>query len=556
MRRMTYFVMALALVLGFTQCKKEQPAQNETEGVRITLTVDGGSSNSRVIVNPTGHTDPDYATVTFENGDVIYVGNNGHYCGYIQHNGTNFTGTIDDTDLSESDYLHFYFMGNKGTTSEPTEGVSITDQTSKYPVISYAHSTEKYASGTTSYSAKLQNYCAIVKFTTTDIDADITITGMNNTVAVDFGANNAANEAGIGNNPYTPSKTGDGEITLHRVSNTERWAILLPQNPVPGATVTIGSDHFVVDLPAITANAYITSGVEIKDPMTMPLTLAALSDGTITVSDPKSGMQYSKNGENKQTMSGPVSIDVTAGDKVAFYGNGTSINNYNGTKITGGTADVKVYGNIMSLVDEVNFATVTTLPGTVYTFSQLFAGYEHLTDASGLLLPATTLNHADAYCYNQMFTHCTNLVAAPSELPATKLVNNCYQEMFVSCTSLTVAPILPATNLASDCYNKMFRDCTSLKVAPVLPAEMLDESCYLGMFYGCSSLESITCLAIDYINLNRSTYQWVRSVASSGTFFKASEASVDSGTGGKYWPSGVHGIPSGWTVQDYSAIRH
>ena len=131
MKKTMCFLMALALVLGLTQCKKEKP---QTQGVRITLDVDGG--NSKVDVNPTGG--GTYATVTFQNGDIIYVGNNGSYCGYLQHNGTHFTGSINDASLSEGDYLHFYFMGNKGTTSQPSS-VNITDQTSKYPVISYAH---------------------------------------------------------------------------------------------------------------------------------------------------------------------------------------------------------------------------------------------------------------------------------------------------------------------------------------------------------------------------------------------------------------------------------
>lgn len=262
MRRMTYFVMALALVLGFTQCKKEQPVpqnENQAEGVRITLTVDGGNNNSRVIVDPTGHTNPDYATVTFEAGDVIYVGNNGAYCGYLQYNGNTkeFEGKV--TPTSEDDYLHFYFMGNKGPIGSAPSSVSITDQTSKYPVISYAHSTKKYT-GEGAYSAKLQNYCSIVKFTTTNIAADITITGMNNTVSVSFDANNAADGTGVGNNPYNPSKTGDGEITLHKVSNTERWAILLKQDEVTNATASASgytSETFTV--PGIDNNQYLTN---------------------------------------------------------------------------------------------------------------------------------------------------------------------------------------------------------------------------------------------------------------------------------------------------------
>ncbi len=259
-RRGATLLLVLAMTLTFTNCKKKvETISNEaTNGVKITLNVDGGS---KVIVNPTGHTNPNYATVTFEAGDIIYVGNNGHYCGYLQHNGTYFTGSINETNLSTSDYLHFYFMGNKGELSQPSS-VNITDQTLKYPVISYAHSKQLY-NGAGSYTAKLENYCAIVKFTTTDIYPEITITGMNNTVSVDFGANNAADGTGIGHNPYAPSKTGEGDIKLHKVSNTERWAILLPQGEVTTATASapnyVSESAFTV--PEITTNMYNSVGV-------------------------------------------------------------------------------------------------------------------------------------------------------------------------------------------------------------------------------------------------------------------------------------------------------
>ena len=254
MRRMTYFVMALALVLGFTQCKKEQPIE-QNEGMRITLTVDGGNNGSRVIVDPTNSGANNYASVTFENGDVIYVGNNGAYCGYLEYNGSTskFEGNVNPT--STDDYLHFYFMGNKGAKSEPTS-VSITDQTSKYPVISYAHSKTLYNSGVSTYSAKLQNYCAIVRFTTTNINVPITIEGMYNTVTVDFDANNAATSTT--GEPYSFSKTGDGKITLHAESNTDRWAILRP----PGAVTTAMAyaDGYIssstISVPEINANTY------------------------------------------------------------------------------------------------------------------------------------------------------------------------------------------------------------------------------------------------------------------------------------------------------------
>ena len=265
MKRMTYLVMALAMVLGFTQCKKEQtPANNETEGVFITLDVNGGNNGSRVIVDPvnslgTNSDNSQYATVTFEQGDVIYVGNNGAYVGYLVYDGTTnkFSGSIYDSNLSNADYLHFYFMGNKGPVGPAPSTVSITDQTEKYPVISYAHSKDLFDSDVHSYTAKLQNYCAIVKFTTNNIPTAtaITVKGMQNTVSVDFAANNKA--TGVSGNPYTPGQSGEGDITLHAVSPAERWAILLEQNAVNGAIVTAdGYLNSTCDVPGIANNTY------------------------------------------------------------------------------------------------------------------------------------------------------------------------------------------------------------------------------------------------------------------------------------------------------------
>lgn len=273
--------------------------------------------------------------------------------------------------------------------------------------------------------------------------------------------------------------------------------------------------------------------VTVIDPLTTPLTLEALGDGTVVVNNPQSGMQYSLNGGAKQAVT--ASITVFEGDKVQFYGDGTNITSYNGTTIAGGTADVKVYGNIMSLIDETGYATCNTLQDNV--FMALFNGNTKLTDASGLLLPATTLA---LWCYAGMFVNCTSLTTAPA-LPAMMLAGADYYQMFAGCTSLTTAPALPATTLAESCYNSMFSDCTSLNTAPALPSTTLVEGCYSYMFYGCTSLNSITCLATEGINENESTSDWVNGVASTGTFNRASGAT---------WPTGNNGIPSGWTVNE------
>ena len=217
-----------------------------------------------------------------------------------------------------------------------------------------------------------------------------------------------------------------------------------------------------------------------------PLTIEAITAGTVVVNNPKDGMQYSLNGDEKTAVT--YAITVAAGDKVAFYGNGTNLTVYDGTKI-GGSGDgftCKVYGNIMSLVDEEGYETATTLPSAQYVFYYLFNGNTSLTDASELLLPATTLANN---CYTGMFSACVNLTAGPAELPATTLTNQCYYGMFQNCSGLTAAPALPATTLATSCYAYMFSGCSALTTAPdTLPATTLASACYRGMFQNCTTL--------------------------------------------------------------------
>ena len=275
----------------------------------------------------------------------------------------------------------------------------------------------------------------------------------------------------------------------------------------------------------------------------LPLTLEAIADGTITISHPQTGMQYSLNRGPKMTDSdsdSDVTIDVSKGDVVEFYGNGTEITAYYGTKGNYGTkiqcsADCYIYGNIMSLVDETGFVTNTTLTGE-YAFSGLFENNTYLKNHSDkeLVMPATTLTYG---CYSNMFWGCTGLTKAPT-LPATTLSYYCYGDMFTGCTGLTTAPALPATTLQPYCYIQMFADCTGLTTAPALPATTLQPSCYNYMFIGCTNLNNVKCLATN-ISAQDCTYGWIYNTAETGTFVKAANST---------WTTGPDGIPSGWTV--------
>ena len=202
------------------------------------------------------------------------------------------------------------------------------------------------------------------------------------------------------------------------------------------------------------------------EPVTLatPLTIEAITAGTIVVINPQEGMQYLTNGGTTKTAMTNYTttyIPLEAGQKVQFYGNGTSITQYGFDHETSFQAEsngftCKVYGNIMSLVNETGYETATTLSGQ-YVFWCLFAGNDALTDASELLLPATTLTKS---CYSGMFSGCSSLTAGP-KLPATELAEACYNAMFYNCSSLTSAYVKAAyTNGNIECTD-MFKHSTA-----------------------------------------------------------------------------------------------
>jgi hypothetical protein len=227
-------------------------------------------------------------------------------------------------------------------------------------------------------------------------------------------------------------------------------------------------------------------------------------------------MKYSINGGNKEPIicesgSNIYSIEVNHDDVVRFYGNGT-----NGSTNIIVNSDVMLTGNIMSLVDENNFATITTMEGA--SFAGLFAGNTCGFEASGLLLPATTLSE------------------------------NCYSGMFAGCSGMSDTPVeLPALTLAPGCYSNMFEGCDMIPATPHLPATKLVDRCYASMFSGCGTIEQVTCLATT-INGTDCTTNWLNGVSNTSpfgdpTFTKAKD--VD------WWTEGPSGIPLGWSVNEY-----
>lgn len=246
---------------------------------------------------------------------------------------------------------------------------------------------------------------------------------------------------------------------------------------------------------------YIDWNTKKPNPKYRYLTFELLEDCSVRFNSQEGDMEVKINdGEWGTDFSIGVSKPYNKGTKFEFRKNGTGCKNF--FNIFG---KFKTYGNIMSLISKENFLNITTVGDKA--FERFFAGSTGLTDASELILPATTLS------------------------------NNCYSNMFQDCTSLTTAPELPATTLGQNCYKGMFTRCTSLITAPELPATTLVNACYQQMFQNCSNLNYIKCLATSLTG----TYGWVNGVASTGTFIKAAGVS---------WSTGISGIPDGWTVQE------
>ena len=118
------------------------------------------------------------------------------------------------------------------------------------PVLSCNHVT--YYSNTTSYSCKLENQCALVKFTTASTTAPVHVGGLYTGAMIDFDNNS------ITNNGTT------GFVALNSKSATEKWAVLLPQTGFEDAEAAIAHVGYTTTIPAIAADGFITGDAAIS----------------------------------------------------------------------------------------------------------------------------------------------------------------------------------------------------------------------------------------------------------------------------------------------------
>ena len=327
-RRRKGAALALILLLGMTQCKKEvkdiTPNNNKVE---ITLNLD---QTSKTDVNP------ETGKVDFVDGDEIIVANNGVYVGKLVCEDGIFSGTI--IDPSENDYLHFFHLGNKdvGKLKEggsATCSVSISDQINALPVISAGCSDELYSENNSTYTAKLHNKCALVKF---DVETEsqfaaICISGCNNQVDIDFS-----------DDSFSFSAVDGGKIHLSPGSGY-KWAVLLPQDELAagesGSAVSGLYSGTRGSVPRITANEVYGDGISVvvDEPADMEGALSAfftVNEQGKRVRFSRANLLYDKTAdawmflnnqyETKEGHQEGVGVDYAEKTTVTLFGWGTS----------------------------------------------------------------------------------------------------------------------------------------------------------------------------------------------------------------------------------------
>lgn len=382
MKRMTYFVIALALVLGFTQCKKQvdDAISNNAQIVNITLDVNNDvNSTSRVDVDPYWTDNPTYATVTYTEGDIINVVYKGELVGYLTYSATtqNFSGSISATpeeDEGDREPLYFYFFGRNNELGDEYDDdyddydnafyVSISDQTRinddgsiQYPVVSYAPSSTNYM-GEGSYTAKLQNKCSIVKFNIiledgVPVPNYVYIAGVKNAVAVYLDEYQDEDNlfffgsfGGLANGFVKTKVQNHG-------GNLECWAILLQQENISAGDIgTVYTDNnYMGSRPAIATgigiNQYKPEGYNINITTAYPTNAFSVSASRKVIFSP-GNLQYNPSenkwrfAENEWDYIGAQQSDQT--NAGCTGGNVSGSDNYRVGSLTGYTGWLDLFG--------------------------------------------------------------------------------------------------------------------------------------------------------------------------------------------------------------------
>ena len=200
------------------------------------------------------------------------------------------------------------------------------------------------------------------------------------------------------------------------------------------------------------------------------------------------------------TASGYTKIEIMDGKKVYLKGLNDNMGDASKYSTFGGTGYYEVSGSLSSLLDGDDLYGNLNRVFKKYMFYKLF--YENTAIKTwDVEIPYNNNNDSllQDYCYQHMFTRCTNLTRCMYSYPDNMGVvgENCYSEMFNGCSSLVYCPgirKIPDTvhSIKSYSFHLMFKDCTLLSdIIPNIP-ESLSYLDYRSHFEGMFQNTSVT----------------------------------------------------------------
>ena len=260
MKKIGTFIMALALVLGLSQCKKQEtPATPDAEDDIVYISVKANDGDRDAFYPNTG-------ALEWGNGDKIYVSNGTKCLGFLKYEQCVFRGSI--TPPATGQFLYFYFIGGGyEIPEEQVRGLTSWDFNLSYqlynlPVVSFGKSTTPYSGSDVTYECVLRNQCALVHFDYTGTRPVIAVGNVPTWVTFDFTSTDPENA-------IKPKEGSDnGSITLYREEIDSRWAIMLPGTNLGEAVVENGEIrcYYEDGLPtSLGANELYKTGITIND---------------------------------------------------------------------------------------------------------------------------------------------------------------------------------------------------------------------------------------------------------------------------------------------------
>lgn len=166
MKRFSLMIAAIMLLVGFTQCKKDNETPTTDQGVRITLTAGYGQNGGKTDFDPA---DLEHAFVWSSGTEYINVGGStSGYLGCLEGTGNGsstaipFSGELDKTP-EDGETLFFFYLGNgnhAGANSIDFSNQNGTNVTNCHIAIG----SDTYTTGKVDFNAKLEMAMAIAKF--------------------------------------------------------------------------------------------------------------------------------------------------------------------------------------------------------------------------------------------------------------------------------------------------------------------------------------------------------------------------------------------------------